>query len=98
MLQAAEVEHGWKFNFGEIANMWRGGCIIRSQFLGNIRQAFLNVPDLKNLLLDDFFKSEITKAQSGWRRVAAAAMMNGLPAPAMTSALSYYDGYRIALT
>lgn len=96
LLRAAETEYNWKFNYGEIANMWRGGCIIRSTFLGNIRQAFLNSPDLSNLLLDNFFKEQISKAQSGWRRVTANAILNGLPVPAMSSALSYYDGYRTA--
>ena len=96
LLRAAEKEYGWEFNYGDIANMWRGGCIIRSKFLGNIRSAFLNQPALSNLLLDDFFKGEIAKTQAGWRKVAASAMLNGVPVPAMTSALGYYDGYRIA--
>merc|ERR1712137_1193760 len=89
LLRAAEKEYNWDFNYGDIANMWRGGCIIRSKFLGNIRQAFLNNSSLKNLLLDDFFKNAVINAQSGWR--------NGIAVPAMSSALSYYDGYRIAV-
>lgn len=96
LLKAAESEYNWKFNYGDIANMWRGGCIIRSKFLGNIRQAFIKDENLENLLLDDFFKNAIVNAQAGWRKVAATALMNGIPAPAITSALSYYDGYRIA--
>jgi len=96
LLRAAEEEYKWKFDYGSIANMWRGGCIIRSTFLGNIRTAFQNQPDLSNLLLDDFFKSAVEKAQMGWRQVCANAMLNGVPIPAMSSALAYYDGYRIA--
>lgn len=94
LLRAAEKEYGWKFNYGEISNMWRGGCIIRSAFLGAIKQAFTDKPELENLLLDNFFRGEIEKAQKGWRKVAAYALLNGIPAPAITSALAYYDGYR----
>ncbi|MDA3854529.1 MAG: NADP-dependent phosphogluconate dehydrogenase, partial [Bacteroidales bacterium] len=79
---------------GGIALMWRGGCIIRSAFLGKIKDAFDKNPDLNNLLLDDFFKETIDKAQAGWRRVCATAMMNGIPVPSLTTALCYYDGYR----
>lgn len=74
--------------------MWRGGCIIRSVFLGKIKEAFDKNPELTNLLLDPFFKEKIENAQAGWRRVTSAALMNGIPVPAFTSALCYYDGYR----
>jgi len=96
LLRASEKMFGWKFNYGSIANMWRGGCIIRSAFLGNIRQAFSKNEELENLLLDEFFLGEVTKAQMGWRRVIAYAAMNGIATPAMSSALAYYDGYRTA--
>jgi 6-phosphogluconate dehydrogenase len=87
-------ESGWTFNKGGIALMWRGGCIIRSAFLGKIKEAFDRNPDLTNLLLDSYFNGEIKKAQPGWRRVCAAAVSYGHPIPAMSSALAYYDGYR----
>jgi 6-phosphogluconate dehydrogenase len=74
--------------------MWRGGCIIRSVFLGNIKEAFEKDPDLSNLLLDPFFKNKIDEAQDSWRRVVATALENGIPIPALSSALSYYDGLR----
>ncbi|MDR0706288.1 MAG: NADP-dependent phosphogluconate dehydrogenase, partial [Treponema sp.] len=86
--------YGWKLNYGEIALMWRGGCIIRSVFLGDIKKAFDKNPNLANLLLDDYFKDKIEAAQSGWRTVCAAAVQSGIPLPAMTGALAYYDGYR----
>jgi len=93
MLQAAKEYH-WKLNFGGIALMWRGGCIIRSKFLGKIKEAFDNNPDLSNLLFDDFFRETINNAQAGWRRVTASAVTYGIPIPAISSALSYYDGIR----
>jgi len=96
LLRSAASEYGWNLNYGDIALMWRGGCIIRSIFLGKIKVAFDNNPDLNNLLLDSFFKEKIDEAQDGWRRVTAEAIQNGIPVPAMTSALSYYDGYRSA--
>ena len=95
MRQAAKT-YGWKLNYGGIALMWRGGCIIRSQFLGRIKEAFDKDPGLVNLMLDDFFRDALSKAQAGWRRVCAAAMRGGVPVPAFASALSYYDGYRCA--
>ncbi len=95
MRQAAE-EYNWELNYGGIALMWRGGCIIRSAFLTNIKQAFEKNPTLENLLLDDFFNTAINRAQSGWRRVAAKAVEIGIPMPAITSGLAYYDGYRCA--
>ena len=74
--------------------MWRGGCIIRSRFLGNIKQAFQTEPELENLLLDDFFSTEIKAADAGWRETAKLAIDLGVPTPAITSALAFYDGYR----
>jgi 6-phosphogluconate dehydrogenase len=74
--------------------MWRGGCIIRSAFLGKIKEAFDRSPDLDNLMLDPYFHHEIERAQNGWRRVASVAVSHGIPIPAMSSALAYYDGYR----
>jgi 6-phosphogluconate dehydrogenase len=87
-------ESGWTFNNGGVALMWRGGCIIRSAFLGKIKEAFDRDPNLTNLLLDSYFNEQITKAQAGWRRACAAALIHGVPLPAMTSALAYFDGYR----
>ncbi len=94
LMRAAAKTYGWNLNYGGIALMWRGGCIIRSVFLGKIKEAFDNNPELTNLLLDPYFKETIDNAQAGWRRVCAAAIMNGIPAPAFTTALGYYDGYR----
>ncbi len=94
LMRSAAKTYGWNLNYGGIALMWRGGCIIRSVFLGKIKEAFDKNPELPNLLLDPYFKGVIEKAQAGWRRVCSAAMMNGIPMPAMSSALSYYDGYR----
>jgi len=96
LMKAAASTYGWNLNYGGIALMWRGGCIIRSVFLSKIKDAFDANPDLANLLLDPYFKSVAESAQDGWRRVCAAAIINGVPAPAMTTALSYYDGYRCA--
>ena len=94
LMRAAAAAYGWKLNYGGIALMWRGGCIIRSAFLGKIREAFDADPNLVNLMLDGFFRAALEKAQDGWRRVCAAAAMNGVPTPAFASALAYYDGYR----
>jgi 6-phosphogluconate dehydrogenase len=77
--------------------MWRGGCIIRAQFLGNIKEAFDNQPGLQNLLLDDYFKNAVESSQMAWRNVIATAVLNGVPVPAFSSALAYYDGYRSAV-
>jgi 6-phosphogluconate dehydrogenase len=93
-LRAAAKTYSWNLKYGEIALMWRGGCIIRSVFLGKIKEAFDKNPELSNLLLDPFFQDKVDKAQAGWRRVIAAAAMNGVPAPAFSTALNYYDGYR----
>jgi 6-phosphogluconate dehydrogenase len=94
LMRAAAQEYGWKLNNGGIALMWRGGCIIRSAFLGNIKEAFDRNPDLENLLLDPFFKGKIESSQASWRKVVAAAIKNGIPVPAMATALNYFDGYR----
>jgi 6-phosphogluconate dehydrogenase len=94
LMREAAKEHGWKLNYGGIALMWRGGCIIRSVFLGKIKEAYEKNGDLENLLLDPFFASIINDSEGALRRVAAAAVLNGIPAPALTSALSYFDAYR----
>ncbi|MEN8128251.1 MAG: decarboxylating NADP(+)-dependent phosphogluconate dehydrogenase [Planctomycetota bacterium] len=94
LMRAAATEYGWNLNNGGIALMWRGGCIIRSVFLGKIKDAFDNNPELSNLLLDPFFTDAVEKAQAAWRRVVVAAVNMGVPMPAISSALAYYDGYR----
>ncbi len=94
LMKAAAEEYGWNLNNGGIALMWRGGCIIRSVFLGKIKDAFDNNPKLSNLLLDPFFKSKIEEAQQSWRKVVAAAVMNGVWVPALSTALNYFDGFR----
>nr|XP_022343934.1 6-phosphogluconate dehydrogenase, decarboxylating-like [Crassostrea virginica] len=96
LMREAAKELGWKLNFGGIALMWRGGCIIRSVFLGNIKQAFDKNPNLSNLLLDDFFKKEVQKCQDSWRKVIATAVTLGIPTPAFSTALAFFDGYRSA--
>ena len=94
LMREAAKEYGWKLNNGGIAQMWRGGCIIRSIFLGKITEAFKSNPDLVNLLLDPFFKNTLHAAQKGWRNVVATAALNGIPVPAFSTALGYFDGYR----
>jgi 6-phosphogluconate dehydrogenase len=94
LMRAAAKEYGWNLNYGGIAMMWRGGCIIRSVFLGEIKKAFGKNPNLENLLLDPFFRRAVTKAQSSWRRVVTPAVKLGIPIPAISSALTFYDGYR----
>ena len=94
LISAAAEEYGWSLKFGEISLLWRGGCIIRAQFLGKIKEAFDNRPDLPNLLLDPYFKQVIEKNQEAWREVVALAVTHGIPVPAFSSALAYYDGYR----
>ncbi|MBQ9506614.1 MAG: NADP-dependent phosphogluconate dehydrogenase, partial [Clostridia bacterium] len=96
LMRTAATHYGWNLNYGGIALMWRGGCIIRSVFLGRIKEAFEADPELKNLILDPYFKETIEKLVPAWRKVAAAAAQYGVPAPAMTSALSYFDGYTTA--
>jgi 6-phosphogluconate dehydrogenase len=94
LFKAAAREYNWNLNYGGIALMWRGGCIIRSAFLGKIKEAFDNNPDLPNLLLDPYFREQVLSAQEAWRRVLAEAVRQGIPVPAMSSALSFFDGYR----
>jgi 6-phosphogluconate dehydrogenase len=96
LMKAAGKEYGWDLNYGGIALMWRGGCIIRSRFLGKIKEAFDKNPKLANLLLDDYFRGEIKAAQKGWRNVVALAVKKGIPVPAFGTALSFYDSYRNA--
>jgi 6-phosphogluconate dehydrogenase len=94
LMCSAAQEYGWDLNYGGIALMWRGGCIIRSAFLGKIKKAYDKDPNLSNLLLDEYFKTEVDSAQAGWRKVIATAVEAGVPVPAMSSALAFYDGYR----
>jgi 6-phosphogluconate dehydrogenase len=94
LMRAAATERGWNLNYGGVALMWRGGCIIRSAFLGKIKEAFDKNPGLSNLLLDPFFRDKVLASQDGWRRVVAAAAANGVPVPAFMTALSYFDGFR----
>lgn len=94
LMKAAADENQWDLNYGGIALMWRGGCIIRSGFLGKIKEAYDTNPNISNLLLDPFFKGKIEKAEKAWRKVVSTAVLNGIPVPALSSALSYFDGYR----
>ena len=94
LLRAAAKEYGWDLNYGGIALMWRGGCIIRSRFLGRIKEAFDKNPKLTNLLLDDYFRGEIKRSQKGWRNVVSLAVKKGIPVPAFSTALAFFDGYR----
>ncbi|GAB1481953.1 decarboxylating NADP(+)-dependent phosphogluconate dehydrogenase [Treponema sp.] len=96
LMKEAAKEYGWKLNYGGIALMWRGGCIIRSTFLGKIKEAFDSNPELSNLLLDPFFQKTVDGTQASWRNVVSVAVANGIPAPTLTSALSYFDGFRSA--
>lgn len=93
-MRSAAKTYGWNLNYGGIALMWRGGCIIRSVFLGKIKDAFDNDSELKNLLLAPYFSNIMKNSEDSFRRVCAAALSNGIPVPALTSALCYYDGYR----
>ncbi len=94
LMRAAAKTYKWNLNYGGIALMWRGGCIIRSVFLGDIKKAFQRNPDLTNLLLDKFFKKAVLKRQAAWRRVIMQAVKMGIPTPCLSSALAYFDGYR----
>jgi 6-phosphogluconate dehydrogenase len=94
LMRAAAKEHKWNLNYGAIASIWRGGCIIRSVFLGKIKEAYDHNTAMENLLLDPFFKTAVLKAQGGWRRVVTTAIKLGIPVPTIGSALSFYDGYR----
>jgi len=97
LMTEAQSEYGWKLNFGEIARIWRGGCIIRARFLQKIADAYRQDRRLPNLLLDPYFRRKVRAAQANWRKVVALAAQAGLPAPAFMSALAYYDGYRTAV-
>ncbi|MGD0412496.1 MAG: decarboxylating NADP(+)-dependent phosphogluconate dehydrogenase [Verrucomicrobiota bacterium] len=94
LMRAAAREYGWNLNYGGVALMWRGGCIIRSRFLGKIKEAFDRKPGLTNLLLDKFFRAEIKKCQRSWRKVVAMSARKGIPTPAFSTALSFFDSYR----
>jgi len=94
LMRTAAKEYGWNLNYGGIALMWRGGCIIRSVFLGKIKEAFDKNPSLENLLLDPYFKNIVISAQNSWRKVISTAALNGIPVPALATALAYFDGYR----
>ncbi len=94
LMATAAKTYGWNLDYGNIALIWRGGCIIRSRFLGKIKEAFSKNPELKNLMLDDYFKKTLESAEESFRRVISTAVLNGVPVPAMSSALAYFDGYR----
>lgn len=94
MMQSASKEYNWNLNYGGVALMWREGCIIRSSFLGKIKEAYDKNEQLKNLLLDDYFKNEIIRSEKGWREVVATAVTHGIPTPCFSSALAFFDGYR----
>ncbi len=96
LMREAAKEYDWTLNYGDIALMWRGGCIIRSQFLSNIKQAYEQNPQLENLLLADFFSEAMTKADAGWRKAVILGIGLNVPTPAFSSALAYFDGYRTA--
>jgi len=96
LLSMASAEYGWRLDFGAIALMWRGGCIIRAAFLDRIKAAYDETPDLANLLLAPYFRAAMADAQDAWRRVVATAVLRGVPVPAFASALAWYDGYRSA--
>lgn len=93
-MRSAAKEYGWNLNYGGIALLWRGGCIIRSVFLGKIKEAFDKDPGLANILLAPFFTEKLAAAQQGWRNVVALAIANGISVPSLAAALEYYDGYR----
>jgi 6-phosphogluconate dehydrogenase len=97
LMRAAAAEYQWNLNYGGIALMWRGGCIIRSRFLGKIKEAYDKNPKLSNLMLDDYFRAEIKRCQKGWRNVVATAARRGIPVPAFSTALAFYDSYRSAV-
>jgi 6-phosphogluconate dehydrogenase len=97
LMRTAAKQYNWNLNYGGIALMWRGGCIIRSRFLGKIKEAFDTNPKLTNLLLDDYFRGEIKRCQKGWRSIVATAAKRGIPVPAFSTALAFYDQYRSAV-
>ncbi len=95
-MDSAATEYGWHLNPGEIATIWRGGCIIRARFLNRIKEAYDTQPDLQNLLLAPYFRDAVAQAQEGWRTVIKVAVECGIPIPAFASSLAYYDAYRRA--
>ncbi len=97
LFKEAAAEHNWDLDYGVIAKLWRGGCIIRSGFLDKIAEAYEKNPGLENLILDDYFKEALAKTQEGWRKVVQMAVGNGIPMPSISAALAYYDGYRSAV-
>ena len=96
LMKTAAKTNNWNLDYGNIALIWRGGCIIRSRFLGKIKEAYSKNPELENLMLDDYFKETLERAQASFRKVVATAVLNGIPVPAMSSALAYFDGYKSA--
>jgi len=97
LMREAAKQYKWNLNYGGIALMWRGGCIIRSRFLGKIKEAYNQNPKLSNLLLDDYFRGEIKRSQKGWRNIVATAAKRGIPVPAFSTALAFFDQYRSAV-
>ena len=96
LMREAQNEYDWKLNFGEIAQIWRGGCIIRAAFLQKITEAYARDPELANLLLDPYFTNALRSAQDNWRTVVGSAVKHGVPVPTFASALAYFDSYRTA--
>ena len=96
LMRAAAKEREWALDYGSVALLWRGGCIIRSAFLGRIRDAYMHNPEIASLIVDPWFQEQLAGAQTGWRRTLCAAIQAGIALPAMTSALSFFDGYRTA--
>ena len=96
LMRAAAAEYHWQLNLGEIAMIWRGGCIIRAKFLSKIKEAFERQPELENLLLDPYFREIVIRNQARWRQVAATSIQMGVPVPAFSSAIAYFDAYRSA--
>ena len=93
-MQSAARAYQWELNYGEISMIWRGGCIIRAKFLSKIKEAYDRKPDLPNLLLDPYFSNIIETGQEAWRKVVSKAALLGIPVPAFSSALNYFDSYR----
>jgi 6-phosphogluconate dehydrogenase len=94
LMREAATTYGWALNYGDIALMWRGGCIIRSRFLGDIKQAYTDNPNLQNLLMDEFFIQAIRASETGWRKAIKLGIELGIPLPTFSSALAFFDGYR----
>jgi 6-phosphogluconate dehydrogenase len=96
LIAAGAAQYKWTINLSEIGRIWKGGCIIRAKLLDPVRQAFKNKPDLINLLMDDSVGAEVQLAQQGWRRAVSAAALAGIPVPALSASLAYFDSYRTA--